>query len=124
MRCTLLKSQIEIVVEIISAKKLDIVPLLGRFHMLVLFYGNIGTIVAGSGIGKLFQNIYGENTVKHKLPSKAVARGNRAYILTGSVPLIKLQQIALSESAESINTVSLEVIQNFTFLKSKLLELS
>ena len=116
-----MKAQIEIVVEIISAKKLDIVPLLGEFHMLMLFCGSISTIMAGSGIVKLFQNIYGENTVKHKLSSKAVARGDRPHILTGSVPLIKLQQIALFESAESVNNASLEVIQNLYILEKQTL---
>ena len=101
-----MKAQIKIAVEIISAKKLDIVPIPGGFHMLMLFCGSIGTIMAGSGIVKLFQNIYGENTVKHKLSSKAVAPGERPHILTGSIPLIKLQQIALFESAESIETNS------------------
>ena len=61
------------------------------------FYGSIGTIMAGSGIDKLFENIYGQNAVKHMLSGKAVARANRAHILTESALLIKLQQIALSE---------------------------
>ena len=65
----------------------------------------------GRGIDKLFQNSYGEKAVKHMLSGKADARANRAYILTESALLIKLQQIALSESAASTNNVNLEVIQ-------------
>ena len=51
--------------EIITAKKIDVVPLLGGFHMLMPFYGSIGTIMAGSGISILFECVYGRNTVKH-----------------------------------------------------------
>ena len=99
------------VLEIITAKTLDIVPLLGGFHMVMSFYSSISTIMAGSVIDKLFQNIYGENSVKHMLSSKAVARTYRAQILPESALLIKLQQIASSESADSTNNVNLEVIQ-------------
>ena len=78
--------------------------------MLVSFCG-ISKIMAGSGIDKLFQNSYGEKAVKHMLSGKTDARANRTYILTESALLIKLQQIALSESAASTNNVNLEVIQ-------------
>ena len=97
----------------ITAKKLDIAPLLGGFHMLMSFYGSISTIMDGSGIDKLSPNIYGENSVKHMLPGKAVAQANWAHILTESVLLIRLQQIILSKSADSTNSVNLEVIQKF-----------
>ena len=49
--------------EIITAKRLDVVPFLGRFQMLISFYGRVDTITAGLGIDKLSQNIYGENSV-------------------------------------------------------------
>ena len=42
--------------EIITAKELKIVPLLGGFHMLISFYGSIVTIMSGSGIEQVFQN--------------------------------------------------------------------
>ena len=78
--------------------------------MLVSFCG-ISKIMAGSGIDKLFQNSYGEKAVRLMLSGKADARADRAYILTESALLIKLQQIALSESAASTNNVNLEVIR-------------
>ena len=40
--------------EIITAKELKIVPLLGGFHMLMSFYGSIGRIMSGSGIERVF----------------------------------------------------------------------
>ena len=99
--------------EIITAEKeLDIVPPISGFHMLMSFYGSIGTIMAGSGIDKLFENIYGQNAVKHMLSGKVVARANKARILTESALLIKLQQIALSENSNNgVNNVNLEDIQ-------------
>ena len=80
--------------ETVTAEQLNIVPLLGGFHMLMSFYGSIGTIMEGSCISKLFQSIYGENATKHIISSKATARANRAHILTESALLIKLQEIA------------------------------
>lgn len=82
--------------------------------MLMSFYGSIDKIMAGSGIDKLYQNIYGENSVKHysvKLTGTAVVRANETYIFTESALLMKLQQIRLSESADSTYNVHLEVIQ-------------
>ena len=77
--------------------------------------------MAGSGIDKLFQNIYGENAVKNMLSGKAVARASRAYIIAESGLLIKLQQIAWSQSADSTNDVNSEVIQKLwkTFLSKE-----
>ena len=77
--------------EIITAKELKIVPLLGGFHMLMSFYGSIGTIMSGPGIERVFQNVYGENAVKHILTGKAVSRANRAHLLTESALMIRLQ---------------------------------
>lgn len=80
--------------------------------MLMSFYGSIDTIMAGSGIDKLYQNIYGENSVKHySVKLTAVVRANETYIFTESALLMKLQQIRLSESADSTYNVHLEVIQ-------------
>ena len=49
---------------------------------------------------------------------KAVAGTKRAHILTESTLLIKLQQIALSESADGTNNINLELIKKLykTFL--------
>lgn len=101
-----------IALEIIMAKQLNIVPLLGGFHMLMSFYGSIGNIMDGSGISKLFHTIYGENATKHILSGKATARANRAHILTESALLIKLQEIALQgNSPEGERYVDIEQIQ-------------
>ena len=53
--------------EIITTKKLNIVPLFGGFHILMSFHGSIRTIMVVSGTDKLFENIYGKNAVKNML---------------------------------------------------------
>ena len=95
--------------EIITATKLDNAPLIGGFHMLMSFFGSIGTIMTGSGINNLSQNIYGANSVKHMLSGR-IAPASSAHILTESALLIKLQQKTLCKSEDSTNNVNLEVI--------------
>ena len=79
--------------DIITAKKLDIFPLLGEIHMLMLFYGSIGTIMDGSGISKLFECVYALNAVKHMVTGKAVSQENRAYLLTESALMINYRRL-------------------------------
>ena len=89
--------------EIITAKELKIVPLLGGFHMLMSFYGSIGTIMPGSGIERIFQNINGEKAVKHILTGKAVSRANRAHILMESALIVILQEFSLAKDDSSVD---------------------
>ena len=60
--------------EIVSAKSLHIVLVLGRFHLMMSFAGSIGSLVKGSGLKEALQNVYAENTVEHILSGKAIAR--------------------------------------------------
>lgn len=85
--------------EIIAAKRLIIVPILGGFHMLMPFCGSIGHIMAGLGLEKVFETAYGENAVKHILAGKAIARANRVHILTESALIVRLQQQALMRNS-------------------------
>ena len=94
--------------EIITANKLDTVSFLGCFHMWMSFYGSTVTIMAGSWIDKLFQNIYGENSVKHILFRWGSCF--KTFLQKVHYWLIKLQQIALSECIDSTNNVNLKVI--------------
>ena len=94
-----------IALEIIAANKLDIVPLLGGFHMLMSFYGSIGSIMEGSGIRKLFKTIYGENTTKHIMSGKATARANRAHIIAESALMTKILETVLEDEDVDIQKV-------------------
>lgn len=67
--------------EIVIEKSLNIVVHLGGFHTLISFAGSIGSLMDGSGIESMLQTVYGENTVKHMLGGKAIARALRGHNL-------------------------------------------
>ena len=100
--------------EIITAKRLDIVPLLGGFDLLMSFYGSIGSIMDGSAISKLLECLYGQNAVKHIVTGKAVLRANRAHLLTESALMIKLQKIVLTKNYDE--NMSKELIDSIKIL--------
>ena len=39
--------------------------MLGTFHTLMNVLGAIGTLMQGTGLANILEEIYGENTVKH-----------------------------------------------------------
>ena len=67
------------------------------------FYGSIKTITSVSGIDRLFQNIYGKNSVRHILTGNAVSRANRTHILTESALMIILQEFSLAQDDSSVD---------------------
>lgn len=69
---------------IIYSENLPIVCRLGGFHTLMSFLGSIGKVMSGSGIEDLFSEVYAENSVKHIMSGKAIARALRAHILLES----------------------------------------
>ena len=74
---------------------------LGGFHTLMSFVGSIGSFMDGSGLETVLQTIYGENTVKHMLHGKAIARATRGYILVEAALTIKLQQFLCDDEQEA-----------------------
>ena len=60
--------------EIIHAKCINIVLILGGFQMMMSFAGSIGSLMSGSGLAESLETCYGKNTVKHMLSGKAIAR--------------------------------------------------
>ena len=86
--------------EIVFEKSLNIVVHLGGFHTLMSFAGSIGSLMDGSGIESVLQTVYGENSVKHMLGGKAIARALRGHILLESALTIKLQQMLFNEGEE------------------------
>ena len=67
--------------EIITAKKMNIVCRLGGFHTLMSFLVSIGYLMAGSGLEEALHQVYGENSVVHMMSGKAVARALRGHML-------------------------------------------
>ena len=78
-------------------------PPLGGLHMLMSFYGSMKTIMSVSGIDRVFQNIYGENSVRHILTVNAVSRAKIAHILTESALMIILQEFSLAQDDSSVD---------------------
>ena len=87
--------------EIAIEKLLDIVIYLGGFHTLMPFAGRLDFIMDGSGIESVFKTVYGEDTVKHMLGGKAIAKALRAHILLESALTIKLQQMLFNDGKEN-----------------------
>lgn len=54
---------------------------LGLFHLVMLYLGALGYIMAGSGISELFAVAYAPNTIKHILSGHAFSRARRAHML-------------------------------------------
>ena len=87
-------------IEIVVEKSLNIVVHLGGFHTLMSFAGSIGSFMNGSGLECALQTVYGENSVKHMLHGKAIARATRGHILVEAALTLKLQQLATDADFE------------------------
>lgn len=60
----------------------SVIVRLGGFHMLMSYFGSIGSIMAGSGIEELWTTVYAGNSVGQMLSGHAYARAARAHSLT------------------------------------------
>jgi hypothetical protein len=78
---------------------LPIVCRLGTFHLQMSFLSSIGTLMDGSGLSDVLQCCYGQNTVKHILSGKAVARAVRGHFLVESALFIILLKNVLKDGA-------------------------
>ena len=68
--------------EIVKAKSLQMVLILGGFHTMMSFAGSIGHLMGGSGLEDCLQTVYGSSAVPKMLEGKAIARALRAHFLT------------------------------------------
>ena len=104
--------------EIVVDNSMDIVVHLGGFHTLMSFVGSIGSLMDASGLSDVLQIIYGENTVKHMVSGKAIARAIRGHILVETALHLRLQKMILEEStnAEAPSMSEAEILE----LKSSL----
>lgn len=76
--------------EIVSAKSLKVVLVLGGFHLMMSYLGSIGTLMKGSGLSEALQTSYGRNAVEHMMSGKAVSRALRGHFLASSALTTKL----------------------------------
>ena len=70
--------------KIIKWEDLPIVCRLGGFHMLMSFLGSVGKIMDGSGLEKVWEEVYAPNSIPHMLAGKATARALRGHFLVQS----------------------------------------
>ena len=84
--------------EIVVDKSINAVIHLGGFHTMMSYVGSIGTLMEGSGLADVLQSVYGENTVKHMLNGKSIARAIRGHNLVESALHTKLQKMLFDEA--------------------------
>ena len=58
-----------------------IVLMLGCFHTIMNLLGAIGTLMEGTGLKKILENVCGKNAVVHMMTGKAVQRALRGHLL-------------------------------------------
>jgi len=58
-----------------------IVLMLGSFHTLMNVLGAIGTLMQGTGLANIFEEIFGENAVTDIMTGKSVQRAFRGHLL-------------------------------------------
>ena len=58
---------------IVEEQNLNIVCRLGGFHLLFSFMGSIGTLMAGSGLADILEEIFAPNVIQHIISGKAYA---------------------------------------------------
>ena len=77
---------------------------LGGLHTQMSLLGSIGHLMTGSGLQELFELVYAENTVKHMLSGKAIARAIRAHFLVdaalNAILLAKAYDLPVSHVTE------------------------
>ena len=76
--------------EVVNAKALKVVLILGGFHLMMSFIGSISHLMKGSGISEVLGTVYGSNAVEHMISGKAVSRALRGHFLVLSALNTKL----------------------------------
>ena len=84
--------------EIVKANNMNMVVMLGGFHLLMSFLGSFGEVMKGSGLEDALEELYGKSTVPHLISGKAVSRALRGHFLVElalvcqlMVPLISME---------------------------------
>ena len=88
--------------EVVQAKSLKVVLILGGFHLMMSFIGSIGHLMKGSGISEALTIVYGPNAVEHILSGKAISRALRDHFLIASALNSKLLSIFFPAHVERI----------------------
>ena len=79
--------------EISKAKDMNIVILLGGFHLLMLFLAGTGTLMEGCGLAETMETMYAPNIVVHMLEGKTYARALRCHLIETSLQQILFNKV-------------------------------
>ena len=96
--------------DIIRAKSLNIVCILGGFHTMMSFMGSMGKMMKGSGLYEALETIYGSTVVDHMMLGKDVSRALRAHFLTESALMTKLLSPLIPVSKYAIQDKDFELV--------------
>ena len=69
----------------------------------MIFIGSVGFSMEGSGLEKVFEIVYGKNTVTHMFPGKTISRTLCCHFLVDTALWMKLIKYRLPETTVSIN---------------------
>ena len=90
--------------EIVHAKCINIVLILGGFHTIKSFAGSIASLMSGSGLAESLETCYDKNTIRHMLTGKTIARALRGHFLVVAVLEETLMRPFLMINKKSSNT--------------------
>lgn len=83
----------------------SVVLMLGCFHTFMNVLGAIGTLMAGTGLNTILEEVYGANAVLHMMTGKSVQRAFRGHLLVNKC----LNEMIISEVIEEQPGLSLVV---------------
>lgn len=86
-------------IKVNESENVQLVILLGMFHLVMSYLGCLGYIMAGSGLAEMFSVAFGENAVKHLLTGHVFDRAMRAHTLA----FVALGKIICESAAENKN---------------------
>ena len=72
--------------EVVKALNMQVILILGGFHMMMSYVGSIGKIMTESGLNTAFETVFGKVAVAQILTGKAIAR---AHITRPTSPSVK-----------------------------------
>ena len=104
--------------EIANCKSMNVVLILGDFHLMMSFMGSIGSLMKGSGLSEAFSTYYGINAIEHMMSGKAVSRGLRGHFLAASALQTKLMTPLFPNSNLETDRYNSELDQSDTEFNS------
>ena len=93
-------------IAIAEKEKLPIVVRMGGFHLLMSFVGSVGTLMKGSGLEELFQEIYASKSLEQILSGKNVYRAVRAHQIAQSALMTLILKSVRSQRGLSYDFLS------------------